>query len=358
MAQHYYKYLNKNMKNIILSIVQLCLLFFSTCLYAQKDVPFGINLAGAEFFHKKIDGVGSFGKDYFYPTINDLDYWKSKGLKLIRLPFKWERLQRELLGPLNVEEIEYICFLLEEADKRDMKILLDMHNYGRRSDNGVNRIIGDSCLPASAFAEAWKMIAEKVGGYHSLYGYGLINEPHDMLDSVPWRQIAQAAINEIRKIDKKTAIVVGGNHWSSAMRWKEVSDDLKNLNDPSDNLIFEAHCYFDNDASGIYRKSYDEEGAYPNIGIDRVKPFIDWLNVNNLRGFVGEYGIPGNDIRWLECLDKFLDYISKHNVNGTYWAAGAQWNNYILSVHPEDNYSKDRVQLKVLTRYLLTGNNK
>ena len=116
--------------------------------------------------------------------------------------------------------------------------------------------------------------------------------------------------------------------------------------------------YFDNDASGIYRKSYDEEGAYPNIGIDRVKPFIDWLNVNNLRGFVGEYGIPGNDIRWLECLDKFLDYISKHNVNGTYWAAGAQWNNYILSVHPEDNYSKDRVQLKVLTRYLLTGNNK
>ena len=135
---------------------------------------------------------------------------------------------------------------------------------------------------------------------------------------------------------------------------KEMSDDLKNLTDPSDNLVFEAHCYFDHDGSGIYRKGYDEEGAYPTVGIDRVRPFVDWLQRNHKRGFVGEYGVPGNDSRWLECLDLFLAFLTENGVNGTYWAAGSRWNKYILGVHPVDNYSKDQPQTAILTKYQTT----
>jgi len=58
-----------------------------------------------------------------------------------------------------------------------------------------------------------------------------------MLESTPWMKIAQASILEIRKIDTKTPIIVGGNHWSSAYRWLEVSNDLKYLYDPANNLI-------------------------------------------------------------------------------------------------------------------------
>lgn len=96
--------------------------------------------------------------------------------------------------------------------------------------------------------------------------------------------------------------------------------------------------------------------AYPTIGIDRTRPFVEWLKTNNLRGFIGEYGVPGDDERWLVCLDNFLDYLSKENINGTYWAAGAQWNKYILSIHPDDNYQTDKIQLGVLTKYLETKN--
>ena len=81
----------------------------------REPQPFGVNLAGAEFFHKKMEGVGRFNKDYHYPTTDELDYWKSKGLTLIRLPFKWERIQRKLYGELNREEMDYIKFLLAEA---------------------------------------------------------------------------------------------------------------------------------------------------------------------------------------------------------------------------------------------------
>ena len=319
----------------------------------EKPGMFGVNLAGAEFFHKKMDGVGLFNVDYHYPTPEELDYWHSKGLDLIRLPFKWDRLQREVEGALSADELDYIKFLLTEADKRGMKILLDMHNYGRRNYGGEYRIIGDSLQPRH-FGQAWAEIARSLKDEPGLYGYGLCNEPHDMLPECPWVEIAQVAIDSIRNVDRRTAIVVAGNTWSSAERWPFINRGLESLYDPSDNLIYEAHCYFDSDASGIYRKGYDEEGAYPTIGVDRVRPFVDWLKKHGKRGLLGEYGVPGDDPRWLECLDIFLNYLAENGVEGTYWAAGARWNNYILGVHPEDNYSKDRPQMEILTKYTKT----
>lgn len=318
-----------------------------------KPGMFGVNLAGAEFYHKKMDGDGRFNVDYHYPTTAELDYWHSKGMDLIRLPFKWERLQREVEGPLSADELDYIRYLLREADSRGMKILLDMHNYGRRNYMGANRIIGDTLQP-SHFGQAWAEIARNLKDEPGLYGYGLCNEPHDMLESTPWVEIAQTAIDSIRGVDRRTAIVVAGNTWSSAERWNDINQGLENLQDPNDNLIFEAHCYFDSDASGIYRKGYDEEGAYPTIGVDRVRPFVDWLKRHGKRGMVGEYGVPGDDPRWLECLDIFLDFLAENGVEGTYWAAGARWNKYILGVHPEENYTVDRPQTSVLTKYTRT----
>lgn len=315
--------------------------------------PFGVNLAGAEFYHKKMDGAGRFNIDYHYPTTRELDYWASKGMRLIRLPFKWERLQREVGGPLSTDELEYIRYLLREADARGMKILLDMHNYGRRNYMGRNRVIGDTLQPAH-FAGAWAAIARELRDEPAIYGYGLCNEPHDMLPDCPWVDIAQTAIDSIRAVDRRTAIVVAGNTWSSAERWPDINQGLESLRDPSDNLIYEAHCYFDRDASGIYRKGYDEEGAYPTIGIDRARPFVDWLKKYGKRGMFGEYGVPADDPRWLECLDLFLDYLARNGVEGTYWAGGARWNKYILGVHPEQDYTVDRPQVAIMAKYPTT----
>lgn len=53
--------------------------------------PFGVNLAGAEFGSPNFPGT--YNTDYTYPTADELDYYKSKGLNLIRMPFSWERIQ-------------------------------------------------------------------------------------------------------------------------------------------------------------------------------------------------------------------------------------------------------------------------
>ena len=180
-----------------------------------------------------------------------------------------------------------------------------------------------------------------------------MNEPHDLLEDTPWFTIAQNMIDGIRTNDTKTRIVVGGDSWSSAERWMTYSDNLKNLSDTSNNLVFEAHVYFDDDASGIYNADYDTEGAYPNIGIDRVTPFVNWLQTNNLEGFVGEYGVPANDTRWLTVLDNFLSHLKENCINGTYWAGGPWWGDYILSVEP--NEDTDKAQMTILGKHLTTN---
>lgn len=309
--------------------------------------PFGTNLAAAEFAHSKSPGV--YDKDYTYPTVAELDYFAAKGFGLFRLPFLWERIQHELNGELNAEELDRIMKFVDAAKERKLYVLLDMHNYGRRIVKGKSEIIGSVNLSIAHLADAWQKIAEQFKDKDNIWAYGLMNEPHDMLKEVPWLDIAQGSIYKIRKVDQKTPIMVGGDSYSSAARWLTDSDNLKNLKDPANNLIFEAHIYFDRDASGFYKGSYEEEKASPSIGIERATPFLNWLKANKFKGFIGEYGVPDDDARWLVTLDKFLAFLKANGINGTYWAAGPWWGNYKLAIAPKEG--QDRPQLETLMRY-------
>lgn len=330
------------------NVVAVILLFLSFQAFSQDGPAFGVNLAGAEFGGRERI-PGQHKQDYSYPTIKDLEYFKEKGLHMIRLPFKWERIQPTLGGDLDPEELVRMKKFVSEAEERDMLIILDMHNYGRRNYSGKEYLIGEHGIKIKHVADAWRKLAKEFKSYSNIWGYGIMNEPHDMLDSTPWFDIAQGIIKGIRKVDQKTTILVGGDSWSSAERWLTFSNNLKDLKDPSDNLIYEAHVYFDNDASGAYRKSYEEELATPTTGITRVAPFVNWLKEHNLRGFIGEYGVPDDDPRWLVTLDNFLKHLQENCINGTYWAAGPRWGKYRLAVAANDG--KDRPQMVILEKY-------
>jgi hypothetical protein len=115
------------------------------------------------------------------------------------------------------------------------------------------------------------------------------------------------------------------------------NDDLKTLQDPTHNLIFDAHQYFDGDYSGTYAQSYDDQGAYPTLGVDLLQSFVGWLHTYNLRGMVTEYGVPDDDPRWWTLLGNALAYLQQNNdviLGGTDWSAGPWWDTYRLSVEP------------------------
>ena len=92
------------MKRVVF-VVALGLLLCSCSNKVAKTEgkPYGVNMACADF-GSNFPGV--YNTDYTYPQASDLDYWNEKELKLVRFPFKWERLQYELNGELNRHDLD------------------------------------------------------------------------------------------------------------------------------------------------------------------------------------------------------------------------------------------------------------
>ena len=80
----------------------------------------GVNLAEAEFGSENVPGV--FGTDYTYPTHAEIDYYASKGMGVIRLPFLWERLQRTESGPLDATELGRLDDVVNYATGKGLNI--------------------------------------------------------------------------------------------------------------------------------------------------------------------------------------------------------------------------------------------
>jgi endoglucanase len=295
----------------------------------------GVDLIGAEF---GAPGHNVYNKDYIYPTAAELDYFKAQGLDLIRLPFSWERMQPTLGGALDPTELGRLQAFLSEAQARGMQVVVDMHNFGRY--NG--QTIGSAAVPITAFQDFWTKLAGALQGYTNIYGYDIMNEPHDMGDPTIWPAAAQAAVNGIRTVDTSHAIVVEGDHWSSANVWQQYNANL-HINDPSNNIIYSAHAYFDANHSGTYTQTYDQQGANPNIGAQVLAPFESWLVANHAKGYIGEFNAPNNDPRWLTVLDNFEKTLQQDGIDATYWAAGPWWSASNVSVEPINGQDKPQI---------------
>lgn len=165
-------------------------------------------MSGAEFasVYPGVDGT-----HYGYPSREDLEYFKKKGFNLIRFPFRWERIQPVLKGELNQTELTKMKKVVQTANELGVQVLLDMHNFGRycvycdseNTDNNQYAIIGTAQCKVDDFCDVWKRLAMEFKDYPNIWGYDIMNEPHDMLESVPWFDIAQAGINAIREVDEK-----------------------------------------------------------------------------------------------------------------------------------------------------------
>lgn len=311
-----------------------------TAVLGQRELKaqVGVNLAGAEFPPRP----GVYGKDYLYPNRGEMAYYKSKGIRLLRIPFSWERMQPDIGGPLQPEELARLDEVVAGAHAVKAKLILDIHGYDRRD----GKLIGADPRLEKAFADVWLQLAMHYRSESAIYGYGLMNEPHDTDGT--WPHTAQVAINAIRTVDRRHFILLAGDHWSNADTWAASNPHLLDVKDPENRLIYEAHTYWDRDGSGIYKHSYDEDRVYPDIGVDRVRPFIAWLKANHARGLIGEFGVPNDDPRWNQVLDHFLRFLHRNGVSGTYWAGGPRWHHYLLSCEPRDGV--DAPQMAVLER--------
>lgn len=302
----------------------------------------GMNLSGAGFGPGTLPGKN--GTNYFFPTETYFQQWRSKGIRLIRFPIIWERLQPTLGGPLDPTYAQLIDQTFRFADQYDMQIILDLHNYMRYR----GEVIGTGNVTYAHFRDVNLKIAQRWAGVKSLYAYDIMNEPHDA--TAQWPIAAQHGIDGIRVMDNVRPIMIEGNGWANATTWAQWNASLLNLKDPADNLIYQAHLYFDGVYGGGSYKSFDVATVSADYGVERVKPFVEWLKKYNKRGFIGEYGVPADEPRWLPIMDGMLAYLRDNCIPSTYWAAGPGWANYRLAVEPINGV--DRPQWPTLKKYI------
>ncbi len=301
----------------------------------------GINLSGAEFGNIG----GKYGFSYIYPSSNDLKFYVDRGVELVRLPVKWERLQPTANGELDQAELGRLKAFLDTATAQGVKVIVDVHNFGKYYGDKI----GSSEVSNSQFADFWEKLAGEIGGIKSVYGYDLMNEPNNMGSLSVWPAAAQAAVDAIRTVDMETKIYVEGNSYAGAINWSK-NNALLDIKDPAGKIVYEAHIYFDRWSSGTYSESYDAQGAKADMGAKAIQDFVGWLAARGAEGFIGEFAVPDNDPRWLTVLDNFLGAMDDAGLDGTYWGAGPWWGNYPLALRNADG--TESAQLDVLEKYI------
>lgn len=305
----------------------------------------GVNLAGAEFGESVVPGV--YEEHYIYPAQSEVDYFKSKKMNVIRLPFLWERLQPSLNQGFDQTEFDRLNQFVTEATAKNMYVILDPHNYARYRGN----VIGTAQAPASAFADLWSRLANTYKG-NAYVIFGLMNEPHTMATE-DWLTAANAATSAIRDTGASNLILVPGNAWTGASTWSDSwygtpnATVLLDFVDPGNNYAIEVHQYFDADHSGKSPACATTNGA------EKLESFTTWLASNNKRGFLGEFA-GANNAACQQAIESALRHIDNNReywLGWTWWAAGPWWGPYMYSIAPPEN-GGDAPQMSWLAPFL------
>lgn len=304
----------------------------------------GVNLSGAEFG----EVPGRPNTDYTYPGEAAIQRLAKLGMSSFRLPFRWERIQPELNGPLDLMELARLDQTVAQAEAAGLVTILDLHNFAYYA----KRQLGAPELPAAALGDVWGRLASHYRDRPKLV-FSIMNEPYD-IHSAAWARIQNGAIAAIRKAGARQLILVTGTAYGGAHSW--TSDlpvgnngrDLLGVADPLDRYAYDFHQYLDADFSGR---------APECSGADRALKAIDdvtaWLKTHDRRGFLGEFAASDRPecLRALRQMAARVDASPKQWLGWSYWGAGAWWpQDYVFNIEPTP--AGERPQMKVLLERL------
>ena len=298
----------------------------------------GINLVGAGFSPGILPGTE--GVHYKFPTRSHVDYYHSKGFDCVRLSLIWERLQPGFYEKLDDVYLSHVIDFLASAKNYGMTVVLDLHNYGRYN----SRPLRVEDIPA--FVDFWIRFYNATKLFEDGVIFGLMNEPVSL--GAVWKDFAQAAVTSLRMAGYDGRIYVAGHYWSGAANWSK--NNFNNfIDDPADNFFYEAHLYFDDDSSGVYKKTNEARSDYVRLVRSRISEFAEWIAGNNVRGVIGEWGVPNNDEFWLAVVQEVLIVACASKLTTFYWAGGWWPSNYFFSTEPVA--TGDRDITKMISRF-------
>ncbi|KAF2083299.1 glycoside hydrolase family 5 protein [Saccharata proteae CBS 121410] len=292
---------------------------------SSKLTFFGVNESGPEFGETNLPGTK--GTDYVWPTLSTIDTFVNNGMNTFRVNIMMERLTHDTMSAtLDADYLADLKKTVSYITNLGAYALIVPHNYGR--------FYSDIITDTDAFGKWWGKVATEFKN-NSLVIFDTNNEYHDM-DQTLVKDLNQAAITAIRNAGATSQyITVEGNAYTGAWTWTSSgnSDNMGDITDPNDKLLYQMHQYLDSDGSGT-------SGTCVNstIGADRLKDATAWLKNNNKQGIIGEFA-GGNNNVCKQAVNGMLDYMVENSdvwKGALWWAAGPWWGDYIFSMEPTD----------------------
>ena len=302
----------------------------------------GVNLAGAEFHTNKLPGNPE--KDYAYPKESELSYIAAQGANVVRLPFRWERIQHQILSPLDTDEVKRLQKTIKSANEKGLCVIIDVHNYAKY----YSQPLQDDAALQDAFVDLWLRLAAVFTDANST-AFDLMNEPNYMSNG-QWATLAKRTLAELRQAHAKNLVFIGGGHWSGLHDWFSERDGVSNasvfadIKDPLKRAIVEVHQYADQNHSGTGSdcRSADQFN-------DLFDKLSSWANENGQQLFLGEFGMAPS-VDCLLTLERFLTLMNGPAWKGwSYWAAGSWWGGYPLAINT--NAETPSPQWQLLKKY-------
>jgi endoglucanase len=298
--------------------------------------------------------VGVYDTAYHYDTQTTLNYIRARGWDAVKVPIRWERIQRTLNGALDTTELGRLTAFIGRCATAGLNVIVDIHNYGLyylfNGTNGTRTAIGSANVPVSAYSDLWSRLATALNSYSNVLGYAIMAEPQNLggLTKATWQTASQAAVTAIRAVDTTRIIYVAGWDWSITQGWVSTNGNPW-ITDATGLIRYEGHHYWDSDTSGTYPNSYATEvanaitagytaGANPDALYTRIFAEIDafrsWCTTNNVKGIIGEWGWPNNadTTAWAALGEAYLQRLDSYRIDHAVWSAG-EWQNDNLSVY-------------------------
>jgi endoglucanase len=320
-----------------------------------SDFVRGVNISGAEFGPVP----GRLNTDYAYPSDASIGYYRAHGFTVVRLPFKWERMQHELYGDLDIAkngtgEFDRLQAVVTSITSHGMIAILDPHNYGNRVVQGVRYKIGSSAVPAAALEDFWVRLANEYKANPRVW-FNLMNEPTG-ISAADWKTIAQSVTNAIRNTGSRNRLLVPGTAYTTAARWVSSGNakQMETFVDPANNFAFDVHQYLDTDNSGTHGT------CAAGAGSKRLDAFTAWATATGTRGFLGEFAagdatVPGQE-RCRAELAALLGHVESHPsqwIGWSAWGGGTRWApSYFFRLEPKDPSAPDTNIMNALLPYL------
>ena len=210
---------------------------------------------------------------------------------------------------------------LDAAQKYNMKLIVDLHTPpGGRMKSSQNRMFFERKY-FDHYLATWRKIATALKGHPALFGYDLLNEPVQFLNSdlTSAYDCQYRAALEIRKIDPKIPLVAEIN----IVEWGGGWSDFEPL--PLPDVVYSFHIYLPTDYVQQLLRSPKKDQTMSNVkpysltaaDLEKfVKIADDFQKKYGARIYVGEFSV----VRWAPDGDKYLDdMISVFEKRGWDW---------------------------------------